>query len=274
MKKIGILPNSSRDSNLEYTKKLLRFLGSKDCEVYVNMAYPGLDATIKTTEEICKECDFVISLGGDGTILQNVSLFAKHKTPLLGINLGSIGYLTDSEMHEGTEAVEKVIAGQYHTEKRILIKTRINGLTYSALNDICMLKGDVAKMITLDLIINNEYIDTYRADGIIVSTPTGSTAYNLSAGGPIMKPNLCNIVITPISPYKIYSRPLVISGDDIVTISAHDYSNVLVSIDGNAIPITHDIEIKKSSDTADIIRTTTQNFYDILRGKFSIPNVT
>ncbi|MCL1995650.1 MAG: NAD(+)/NADH kinase [Defluviitaleaceae bacterium] len=264
MKTIGILPNSTRDVNLEYTKTLLKWLDSKGYETHVGEDYPN------AAHDICKKCDFVISLGGDGTILQNAALCAKHKTPLLGINLGSIGYLTDVEMHEGKQAIEKVLVGNYHIEKRILLETQIDDCVNLALNDICVLKRDTAKMITLDVLINGEYIDTYRADGIIVATPTGSTAYNLSAGGPVIKPDLNNMVITPISPYKIYSRPLVISGEDSVVIAAHEYSNAIVSVDGSTVQLTKDIKIKKSQNTVDIIRTTTQNFYDILRGKFSI----
>lgn len=271
MQKVGILPNISRDLNLKYTKTLTKWLQQKNYCVFVSDNCGDVPfATVEPIEVICKKCNFVIVLGGDGTILEKVVTCAKYGTPLIGINLGSIGYLTDVEMPDGIQAIEKVLNNNYKTEQRILIETYINNNVYTALNDICITKVSNAKLITLDVHINTEYIDTYRADGIIVSTPTGSTAYNLSAGGPIIKPNVDAMVITPISPYKLYSRPLVISGKDTVTISSPDNLLLQVLVDGNEINSKHEVTIKQSSNYAKIIRTTQLNFYDILRKKFSI----
>ncbi|MCL1936714.1 MAG: NAD(+)/NADH kinase [Defluviitaleaceae bacterium] len=268
---IGIFPNTTRDINLEYTRNLISWLIINKCNIYVTECNQDLENVVFTTIDIiCKKCDFVIFLGGDGTILQKAPICAKFNIPLIGINLGSVGYLTDVDKEDGTLAIGKVLQKNYRIEKRMLIETKVKGETKTALNDICITKKDQTKLITLTIKVNGEYIDTYRGDGIIVSTPTGSTAYNLAAGGPIVKPDICAIIVTPICPYKIYSRPLVLSGDDIVTISSNDYFCTSVSVDGYMDNLTEEITIKKSINKASIIRTHKQNFYDVLRKKFFI----
>ena len=219
MYKIGILPNTKRDINLEYTNGLVNWLNSKNCAVFVSEGHAQLkNAIVAPIETICNECDFVIFLGGDGTILQKIATCAKYNVPLIGINLGSVGYLADVDKQHGIEAIEKVLNKNFEIDKRMLIRSMIDDVNYPALNDICVIKKDQTKLLNLKLYINDEYIDTYRGDGIIVSTPTGSTAYNMAAGGPIIKPDANAIVVTPIAPYKIYSRPLVLSGNDTIGI--------------------------------------------------------
>lgn len=277
MRKVGILPNTSRDKDLSYTKTLIRWLQEKNCQVFVTTRPEETDDTLvplgailSTLVDMCQVCEFIIVLGGDGTILEAAPTCAKYSVPLIGINLGSVGYLADAEMNEGIPALQRLLDGEFTTKERMLIETTVNGTTHTALNDICVVKGSTARLITLDVCVNGKYIDTYRADGIIFATPTGSTAYNLAAGGPIVKPDINTIVITPICPYKIFFRPVIVSGDDTITISSPDYSNVLVSIDGKASELSHSIEIKRSSNKVNIIHTTEQNFYDILRKKLSV----
>jgi len=272
MDKIGILPNATKDKNLKYTKELVSWLASNfDLKIFVHEEFSKILPTVGyygDIHEICRLSDFVIVLGGDGTILDKATVCAIYDTPLVGINLGSIGYLTDVDKNDGYLAIQNILNKKYNLQKRMMVETIIAGKKHYALNDICVLKSNNAKLITFDIYINDEYIDTFRADGVIVSTPSGSTAYNLSAGGPIVKPDLDIMVITPICPYKMYSRSLVVSGSDIVKISSND--NVLVSVDGNNTTNTQKhISISKSKYQASIIKTTNLGFYDILRKKFS-----
>lgn len=269
MYKVGILPNIKRDINLDYTNNLVNWLNAKDCAVFVSEKHDQLkNAIIAPIETICNECDFVIFLGGDGTILQKISTCARYNIPLIGINLGSVGYLADVDRNDGIEAIEKVLNKNFEIDKRMLIRTLLDNVSFPALNDICVIKSDQTKLLHLKLSINNEYIDTYRGDGIIISTPTGSTAYNMAAGGPIIKPDANAIVVTPIAPYKIYSRPLVLSGDDTIGIECQEYTDALLSIDGVIQDMRASIVIDRSIYTANIIRTNKQNFYDVLRKKF------
>lgn len=270
--KFGIVTNTNRDNNLDYTKTLVSWLNGKNCNIFVIENVGKLKGTISASiKTMCENCDFIITLGGDGTMLEVAPTCAEYNVPMVGINLGSVGYLTDAEMSHGLFAIQKILNRDYKIEKRMLIETLVDGKVYTALNDICVIKGDTAKLITLNININGEYLDTYRADGIIISTPTGSTAYNLASGGPIIKPNVNTMVITPICPYKIYFRPVIVSGEDVLTISSqHDYSNVQIFIDGNSIKLNDKVDIKKSQKTVSIIRTSQQNFYDIFRKKFSV----
>ena len=266
---VGILPNTLRDIDLNYTKLLASYLHEQGCKVFIEEQHAPLPHTQSATlDTICNSCDFVIFLGGDGTILQKIATCARYDVPLIGINLGSVGYLADVEREEGLEAVGKVLAGQYTTDKRLLISTTLGGECLPALNDICVIKRDQTKLLNLTLYVNGDYIDTYRGDGIIISTPTGSTAYNMAAGGPIIKPDANAIVVTPIAPYKIYSRPLVLSGSDTVTIMCEETQDGLLSIDGTTHPLAPTISIKRSDFDATILRTNAQNFYDVLRKKF------
>jgi NAD+ kinase len=198
----------------------------------------------------------------------------------MGINLGTLGYLTDVEKGGWDTALKLLVNGEYKTEKRMMLEAFVlnEDKEYEsygrllALNDICVLRSDISRMINAKIYVSRDYIDTYRADGIIVATPTGSTAYNLSAGGPILKPDIELIAITPICPHKIYSRSSVISAADVVCInlSPNDGAAVL-SLDGQRIinlKAGQNVEIRKSVLYTTIIKTSNMGFYDILREKF------
>jgi len=282
MKKIGILPNSDRDINLEYTKTIVNWLVDKGHDPYIMNKFSSIVGSkitsFKDKHDLCRESDFVVVLGGDGTFLHQAFICALYDTPMIGINLGTLGYLTDVDKSDGKNALEKIFKNKYVIERRMMLEAKLEGdiiNSHIALNDICIVRGALSKMITVDIMINNVYIDTYKADGIIVSSPSGSTAYNFSAGGPVLKPDLDIIVITPICPHKVYSRSSVVSGEDIVSIKVNDMSqeDVIISIDGRN---TYDLKkgqtlnISKSKYYTSIIRTNDLSFYDILREKFSI----
>lgn len=268
--RLGLLPNVLRDKNLSYTKEVIDFLREQNPapHVFLLKEFEGLieGVNFDTLSSLCQNCDFAVILGGDGTILDKISCLAKFNTPFLGINLGSVGYLTSTEKSTGKKALTKLLAGNCKTEKRIMLETSLQGTTHTALNDIYIKSF---KLTDIALFINGEYTGNYNADGVIISTPTGSTAYNLSAGGPVVDPCLDVIIITFICPHKLNVRPLVVSGDACIHLEVKNKEGVSIFVDGRGFTLTQKIIIKKSVYYAEIVRTSEQNFYDVLRRKLN-----
>lgn len=281
MKKIGFITNVDKDPNLIHTTHLVNWaIKEKNCQVFIkNEVYDKINigTPVPKVDDIYSKSDFVVVLGGDGTILRVARKAAKYEVPILGINFGTLGYLADVERNDAYDALTKILDGDYTIEKRMMLEAYIDkkGFEHNinlALNEACITGLNFSRMIKLNVAINNKYVDTIRADGIIVSTPTGSTAYNLSAGGPILNPQTELMTITHICPHTLYSRPLVVAGDDEIRIKVvGDYNNnVQITCDGqNCVPLADGdvVVIKKSKYCTRIIKTTNRNFYDILRMK-------
>jgi len=275
MKKIGIITNRSKDPELIFTNKLIEWMLSHECSPEL---LPETDDPVVSDGQF----DFLICLGGDGTLLKAAGNAAVHGVPLIGINLGNMGYLTDCTKSEALTALEKVLRNEYKLEKRMMINADLSDYgmsdTNPALNEICITKGVHSKMIYLKIWINDEYIDSCRCDGIIVSTPTGSTAYNLSAGGPILKPDGNMIAVTPICSHALYTRPFVISADDSIAIQINDInaSDIILLTDGKRVRDLKNediIKVTRSKYFTTIIKTNNLGFYDILRQKMLLPNI-
>ena len=277
-KKIGFVTNIEKDPTLQETKKMVDFVLKKGCEVYVSENFSDVhpDVIATSSSEMYKSVDFVVVIGGDGTILRVARSAAIFDTPILGINFGTLGYLADVEKINAIDAIEKVLNGDFTIENRMMLEPYVERGCVSheinlALNEVCITNSVCSRMIKLSVEVNGEYFDTFRADGIIVSTPTGSTAYNLSAGGPILSPHTELMTITHICPHTLYARPFVIDGNDVVRIRVQsNYNNVQMSCDGQStVQIKNDdvIIVKKSRYVTRIIKTTNMNFYDILRRK-------
>lgn len=277
-KKIGFVTNIEKDPTLQETKKMVDFVLKKGCEVYVSKNFSDVhpDVIATSSSEMYKSVDFVVVIGGDGTILRVARSAAIFDTPILGINFGTLGYLADVEKINAIDAIEKVLNGDFTIENRMMLEPYVERGCVSheinlALNEVCITNSVCSRMIKLSVEVNGEYFDTFRADGIIVSTPTGSTAYNLSAGGPILSPHTELMTITHICPHTLYARPFVIDGNDVVRIRVQsNYNNVQMSCDGQStVQMKNDdvIIVKKSRYVTRIIKTTNMNFYDILRRK-------
>lgn len=277
-KKIGFVTNIEKDPTLQETKKMVDFVLKKGCEVYVSETFSDVhpDVIATSSSEMYKSVDFVVVIGGDGTILRVARSAAIFDTPILGINFGTLGYLADVEKVNAIDAIEKVLNGDFTIENRMMLEPYVERGCVSheinlALNEVCITNSVCSRMIKLSVEVNGEYFDTFRADGIIVSTPTGSTAYNLSAGGPILSPHTELMTITHICPHTLYARPFVIDGNDVVRIQVQsNYNNVQMSCDGQStVQMKNDdvIVVKKSRYVTRIIKTTNMNFYDILRRK-------
>jgi len=266
MKTICIAANAVRDKKLRVSKRLVEFIESKG---FQTADFYGI--TAEQEENVL----FAAVLGGDGTMLAAARRSAElgAEIPLLGINLGTLGYLTDVEESDAEHAVELAIDGNYTLERRMMLDISVGGHTFYALNEACVKARAPFGTAELSLEVNGEYIDKYKGDGLLVCTPTGSTAYNLSAGGPIIKPDGEMIAVTPVCPHTFYARPVVVSSDDVVTIRPAGPGHA-VAADGRVVgnlPAGGAAIIKKSERRAAIIRTTGLGFYDILRRKMMKP---
>ena len=231
----------------------------------------GIQSNILTTDEYQKEITFAIVLGGDGTILKTARFFAEYKVPILGINLGRLGFLSQAKSTQIEDAVELMLKGSFKVEDRIMLSA-LNG-KMNALNDI-VIKGDgFSRTSRLYVHINDNIVCDYLADGIIISTPTGSTAYTLSAGGPILSPILDAIVVVPICPHTMNARPIVIPSSEIVKVTSSQNKPLLkISADGQEtldIGINESIEIKKNEYSAKLILLNLEknSFYSVLKEK-------
>lgn len=225
----------------------------------------GLNADVLDIDNLKTGYEFVFVIGGDGTILKAARFYAKSQTPVFGINLGRLGFLSQSSKENIEKSVDKILKKEFYTENRIMLESG----SYIALNDI-VIKGALAgRTSAFSLKINDKPLCDYLADGIIIATPTGSTAYGLSAGGPVVSPHLNAFVIVPICPHTLTARPLVIPDSEKITICGTDpKSKYLFSADGQEFSeFKTEIEIKKSKYSAKLALLNDSEFYSILKNK-------
>ncbi len=277
MKKIGIICKLEKAEPKEILQDLLPLLKRKGCDVYLDTETAskiGLNGYSRS--EIASLVDVVIVLGGDGTMLSVSRLVAEKGVPILGVNLGSLGFITEISKEEVLAAVEKMIQSPLAIEERLMLHTQIfrnnnQVASYLALNDIVFNKGALARMIDLETYINDRYVTTYKADGLIVSTPTGSTAYSLSAGGPILYPTLDSILVTPICSHTLTNRPIVLPQDFKIKVVLKTLSeDVYLTVDGQegfSLRMDDAIEIVKSRSKARLLLPKERDYFDILRTK-------
>jgi NAD+ kinase len=300
-KRIGIIGRSDSDSVISSVKTLLSLLSVRGIEAKVEndfaqgiashlvsetLALSDLCATLETLSDWA---DLVISVGGDGTLLGAARFFAPNEIPLLGINRGRLGFLTDIMPDQMDEKVDEVLRGEYSTEDRFLLAMTIksgklatefekddvvNDVINSgtALNDVVLHAGQSIRMITFELYIDGQFVYKQSSDGLIISTPTGSTAYALSAGGPIMHPKLDAILLVPMNPHTLSSRPLVVSADSEIRIVVCD-DNALpphISCDAQShftTSLGNEIIIKKTPHRLHLLHPKDKNYYETCRNK-------
>jgi NAD+ kinase len=219
------------------------------------------------------DADMALSLGGDGTLLTTVMWVARQGMPILGINVGHLGYLTAGRLADGSELLDEVLAGNYRIEERTMLQVSCDAVDIQhpwALNEVAVLRHDTSSMLDMETRLRSHELTTYRGDGLIVSTPTGSTAYNLSVGGPILEPTTSCLVLSPISPHSLTMRPLVVRDDSVMTIRTHSRaSHYEVSIDGEVTlcPTGSALTIARAPYCARIIQLQGNNFANTLRQK-------
>ena len=279
IRKVGIISKWGRSEPQEILKRLLPWLSERGVVSYCDSTYSGLaefGPKRCIVEEMPSEVDMGIVLGGDGTMLWAARLFSASEIPLLGVNLGGMGYITEVASSDLITVMEQVLGGNYTLEKRIMLsvehKRDDESLTkLQALNDVIVNKGTRATIIELEVLVDNVFITRYRADGLIVCTPTGSTAYSLSAGGPILYPTLNALLLTPICPHTLTNRPIVLPGDarvDIRLLSVSD--DVILTHDGivsGNIASGDIISVRRSSQTTSLIMPSGHDHFQAMKTK-------
>lgn len=279
MIKIGVFTNKDKDKGFEYTKILLDSIKRNGAEAVFDESVfeSGTESSRNDVYTDMCEADLMVCLGGDGTFLKAARKLFGKKTPILGINLGNLGFLSEVDKKDIDSAVKRVVEGDFRIEKRMLLETTIireNSIIARdiVLNDVVISRGAISRILHLKTYINNAFVDLYPGDGLIISTPTGSTAYSLSAGGPLVEPDVELIIATPICPHLLYSRSFITTGDRVVKVDiAEDFEHIaMVTVDGqNGYEVRggDSIETKKSSNYLRMVRMDSRNFFDVLRGK-------
>ncbi len=276
-KKVGIIAKTNKKEAIDTISVLVPWLKQRGIETVLDRDSAkqiGIKSDI-LREDVPKTSDMVIVLGGDGTLLYAARVVGKSEIPILGVNLGSLGFLTEVALPELYNTMERVISGDFRLEERMMLKTRIENADgpseFSVLNDMVINKGALARIINLKVTINGAYLTTYNADGLIISTPTGSTGYSLSAGGPIVYPTLSTIIITPICPHTLTNRPILIPGDSVVEIRlVSGDGNVFVTLDGQVgvdIKEGDRVVVSRSERKVYLIEPPDRDYYDVLRTK-------
>lgn len=257
------------------------FLHSRASQVFLNQSlYQSLSKQGQLMlKELCTpftdlpDADIALSIGGDGTFLRTANTVGRSGMPVLGINTGRLGFLADINFHDLDETLDEIFNGEYIIEERQLLEVSNNksaAESQYALNEVALLKQDTSSMLTIHTYIDNDYLTSYQADGLIVATPTGSTAYALSVGGPILMPKSSSLVLAPIAPHNLTSRPLVVNDDVKIRIKTESRSNTfLVSTDGNSniFKTSTEISISRADYTLKVIKRVGHSFYDTLRDK-------
>lgn len=285
MKNFYIMANTEKDPGFEKTRAITQFLELRGRRCL----YEGMERVYEKSvdeshllEQMPKDTECVLVLGGDGTLIQAASKLARKKIPLIGINLGTLGYLAEVEKDNIFPMLERLLNDEYEVEERMMLcgEAYINGQKeepLSALNDIVITRSGALRVVCFKIFVNGKLLNIYEADGMIVSTPTGSTGYSLSAGGPIVEPDAKVILITPICPHTLNTRAIILSADDDVRIEIGlgrrmGQDTAEVSFDGGrtfSLASGDYVDIRKAEEVTRIIKMSKESFLDVLSRKMS-----
>ena len=280
--KIIIFGKKFQKEIIKYTMDLVAALKKADVEILLEEDFchflAASNCDVSFVSEVIRDdsfsADFAFVIGGDGTFIKSAAKIGKKNIPILGINAGRLGFLADVSGDEIFPAVEEILSGKYVIEERALLKLHTDKKSYSdfnyALNEIAILKRDSSSMITIHAWVNGTFLNSYQADGLLVATSTGSTAYSMSVGGPILVPQSSNFIITPVAPHSLNVRPLIIPDDWEVELKVESRNDhFLIALDGrnNIFHEKTKLKIRKASFTTKIIKRENQDFFSILRDK-------
>ncbi len=282
--KVAIYGRSTSDNTSENIASLFDKLNEYQTEIFIyepflrfikeKIRVPENIKTFNSHSDLIGKVEVMLSLGGDGTFLETLSYVRNSGVPVLGINTGRLGFLANVAKSEIDAAIQALAEKKYSIEKRSMISISappdVFGEVNYGLNEITVLKKDTSAMITIHAYINGDYLNSYFADGLIIATPTGSTAYSLSCGGPLVMPGSENFVITPIAPHNLNVRPLVISDNNIITLKVDARSpNYLVTLDSKSevLESSTELTIRKTSFSANLIKLENQDFFTTIRNK-------
>jgi len=276
MRRIGIVAKKGEPEAVNAVRDFMGRLRGRGIGFYVEA---GTASVLKIKgypmEEIPGKSDIVIVFGGDGTLLSVARLVGSLGVPILGVNLGGLGFITEVSRDEIDKEIDKVFSGEYGLEERIMLQAdvyrgRRKIVRHNALNDVVMNKSALSRMFELEICINGRYVSTFRADGLIVSTPTGSTAHSLSAGGPILYPTLESFLMTPICPHTLTSRPIVLPDTFVLEATVKNGDDIHLTLDGQVgfpLKVKDRIKISKADYKTKFIVLHDRDYFQILRAK-------
>jgi NAD+ kinase len=277
---VGIIYKHEYEPAKSETEKLMAWFRQKGVQAFSEEmnAEESVDSHLKGSSTIPHTVDWLVVLGGDGTLLGAARKHGRYGLPILGVNLGALGFLTGIPLERLYPVIEMMIEGHLEVENRMVLQNKVfragkEVLCFQVLNDVVINKSALARIVDLDVMINDEFLTTYRADGLIISTPTGSTAYNLSAGGPILYPTMETFIITPICPFALTNRPIILPHTDVIKIRMGKRSNkdrVILTFDGQVgfnFDCDDELIISKSNEKIKLLRPPNHSYFEILRTK-------
>lgn len=279
MKIIGIAVNLQKKGVIELVKVIVNWLEERERTVLIewkSAVAVGFARLGVTNKNLLEQAECLIVLGGDGTLLRATREFAVTGKPIIGVNLGHLGFLTELDIPEVIPALEKLLAGRYYIEERMMLEALVYRNNEAVeqvlgLNEAVVTNGAFARLLHLEVYVNNEYVNTYPANGLIIASPTGSTAYSFSAGGPLVTPDLQLMLITPICPHSLWARPLVVAPDSTIRINIPaGQEEVMLTMDGQygfgLLPHAQVI-IRQAEQKARFLRLKERGFFHLLRKK-------
>ena len=276
---LGLMGNPTKSELVSVLPEYVHWLSQKGVEYLVSTEFTEISSLLAlekySPSVIADRADVLLSFGGDGTLLNTVHILHGREVPVLGVNLGGLGYLAAVGPDELQERTEDLLAGRWSVENRMMLEARLeDGPDQEpryALNDIVVDKGGYSRMIRLHTTIDGKFLNEYSADGIIIATPTGSTGYSLSAGGPIMEPKMAGILFHPLNPHSLSNRPLIISDDKTIRIVAYtEFDHVVINVDGreaHKVKSGATLVVRRASFSACLVNFEGRYFYQVLRQK-------
>src|SRR2546423_2175793 len=284
IRRVGVLVKPHHPEAVETICRLLAYLHERGIGLVAGPRVEraaveeraGCALEVLDYEQLAASVDLIVVLGGDGTMIAAARLLDNRDVPVIGINYGNLGYLTEVRVEEMNAALDPALAGDYRLDPRMMLAAELTRggealLRNRVLNDVVISKSALARIIEIETRFDGQLVNCFRADGLIVSTPTGSTAYNLSAGGPIIYPSMNAIVITPICPHTLSNRPLLVPDDaEIELILKTGKEDVALTLDGQvgyAMELDDRVVIKKSRTTFNLVQPLNRNYFEVLRGK-------
>ncbi len=276
--RFGIVVNIQKETVVPILKDFLGVLIAGRCDFVINREAATIvtDRSLREKirlvekEKMVADVDCLISFGGDGTLLQTARMAGKTEKPILGVNIGKLGYLTEVETRDIQSAIERLQNGKYEIEKRMVMEAHWGEAAVFALNDFVIAKSTAGRLIRIKTHVDGRFLNTYSADGLIIASPTGSTAYSLSANGPILSPTLNAFIINPICPHTLMARPLVISSDQKIQLRVEPGFKAILTADGQEeTELTHDVEVTigAASHRVHLIRLGERTYFEVLRSK-------
>lgn len=282
--RIGVVVKPHQPDALETLCKLTEWLHERQIKLVGGQSLDreriehqtGCAVDVVSDSDLAKNADLILVLGGDGTMIATARTLGNVEVPVIGVNYGGLGYLAEFRIEEMFSALESILAGNYELESRLMLEVELRRgeelvTNNRVLNDVVVNKSALARIIEIETYLNEQFVNSFRADGLIVSTPTGSTAYNLSAGGPIIYPSMNAVVITPICPFTLSNRPLVVPDNSVIEVRLLTKNeDVALTLDGQVgfpLQVGDRLTIRKSETTFNLVQPTNRNYFDVLRDK-------